>query len=399
MRTPNDLRTHAAKYMRNHFADALAEPAALNLDWPLHPPTATAAARDIKSTQDFIRAWQRWPHQEEVIYESRNWSRAGLGTNDVPTRVVLTGAARIAAAAGLEREYSTARQRAQDIAAIFPDTPDFAHTVYRTYNQWKDLSNYDLRCLGPCLTWLRANPHSGEWERAVPVEGVDGKWIGTHRRLLLALLAPFGITDLGLRRSDARLRLRYLNHAPALSDIEIPLADAATLFPDTPPRVLIVENKQTFLALPALADASPTTIAVLGSGTAAHQLQALGWLQRADITYWGDLDAAGFAILNAVRAHFPHTTSLLMDPATVTEFQHLAVPDPGDGSATLTHLTTDEQRAYRLLFTAGRLRIEQERIPFADASRAIGKILDKAEDTNDQRDTSKQSSPHPRAAS
>ena len=93
------------------------------------------------------------------------------------------------------------------------------------------------------------------------------------------------------------------------------------------------------------------------------------------ITYWGDLDAAGFAILNAVRAHFPHTTSLLMDTATVTEFQHLAVPDPGDGSATLTHLTTEEQRAYRLLFTQGRLRIEQERIPSAYASAAIQQEL------------------------
>ncbi|HCT5226094.1 TPA: hypothetical protein OT021_002130, partial [Corynebacterium striatum] len=79
--------------------------------------------------------------------------------------------------------------------------------------------------------------------------------------------------------------------------------------------------------------------------------------------------------LNAVRAHFPQTTSLLMDTTTVTEFQHLAVPDPGDGSATLTHLTTEEQRAYRLLFTQGRLRIEQERIPFADASTAIHGIL------------------------
>lgn len=375
MRTPEDLQAHAAKYLRNHFAEALAEPAALNLDWPLHPPTATAAARDISTTQDFIRAWQHWPHQEEVIYESRNWSRAGLGTNDVPTRAVLTGAARIAAAAGLMPDYNRALQRAQDIAAIFPASPDFDAAVRRTYNQWKDLSAYDLRCLGPCLTWLRANPHSGEWERAVPVEGVDGKWIGNHRRLLLTLLAPFGITDLGLRRSDARLRLRYLNHAPALSDIEIPLADAVKLFPDAPPRVLIVENKQTFLALPTLADASPTTIALLGSGTAAHQLQELDWLHRTDITYWGDLDAAGFAILNAVRAHFPHTTSLLMDPATVTAFQHLAVPDPGDGSATLTHLTTEEQRAYRLLFTAGRLRIEQERIPFAHVNAVIHATL------------------------
>ncbi|OFT47454.1 hypothetical protein HMPREF3158_04230, partial [Corynebacterium sp. HMSC06G04] len=327
------------------------------------------------ATQGFIRAWQRWPHQEEVIYESRNWSRAGLGTNDVPTRAVLTGAARIATVAGLMSDYDRALQRTQDIAAIFPDSQDFTYTVRRSYTQWKDLSAYDLKCLGPCLTWLRANPDSGEWERAVPVEGVDGKWIGTHRRLLLALLAPFGITDLGLRRSDARLRLRYLNHAPALSDIEIPLADAATLFPDTPPRVLIVENKQTFLALPTLADASPPTVALLGAGTAAHQLHALDWLNLIDITYWGDLDAAGFAILNAVRAHFPHTTSLLMDTATVTEFQHLAVPDPGDGSATLTHLTTEEQRAYRLLFTAGRLRIEQERIPFAHVNAVIHATL------------------------
>lgn len=373
MRMPKDLQVHAAKYLRNHFAEALAEPDSLHLAWPLHPPTATAAARDISSTQDFIRAWQRWPHQDEVIYETRNWSRVGLGNNDVPTRVELTGAARIATAAGLEREYSTAQQRAQDIAAIFPESPDFTHTVHRSYNQWKDLSAYDLRCLGPCLTWLRANPNSGEWERAVPVEGVDGKWIGNHRRLLLTLLAPFGITDLGLRRRDTRLRLRYLNHAPALPDIEIPLAHAAELFPDTPPRVLIVENKQTFLALPMLSDASPTTIALLGAGTAAHQLHALNWLHQADITYWGDLDAAGFAILNAVRAHFPHTTSLLMDTATVTEFQHLSVPDPGDGSAMLTHLTTEEQRAYRLLFTEGRLRIEQERIPFAHANTAIKK--------------------------
>ena len=375
MRNPNDLQAHAAAYLRKHFAQALADPDSLRVDWPLHPPTAAAAARDINATQGFIRAWQRWPHQEDVIYASRNWSRAGLGTNNIPTRITITGAERIADAAGLNAEYARAHQRALRIAAIFPDSPDFAHTVHRSYNQWKDLSAYDLRCLAPCLTWLRANPHSDEWERAVPVEGVDGKWIGNHRRLLLALLTPFGITDLGLRRSDTRLRLRYLNHAPALSDIEIPLANAATLFPHAPPRVLIVENKQTFLALPALSDASPATIALLGAGTAAHQLHALNWLHQADITYWGDLDAAGFAILNAVRAHFPHTKSLLMDTATVTEFQHLAVPDPGDGSATLTHLTTEEDRAYRLLFTEGRLRIEQERIPFANACAAINKAL------------------------
>ncbi|WP_366512206.1 DUF3322 domain-containing protein [Corynebacterium tuberculostearicum] len=55
----------------------------------------------------------------------------------------------------------------------FTRPPDLVHTVRSSYTQWKDINTYDLRCLTPCLTWLRANPDSVEWERAVPVEGVD----------------------------------------------------------------------------------------------------------------------------------------------------------------------------------------------------------------------------------
>ncbi len=60
-----------------------------------------------------------------------------------------------------------------------------------------------------------------------------------------------GTTDLGLRRSDTRVRLRYLNHAPALSDIEIPLSHAATLFPHTPPRVVSVAPVATRVRITA----------------------------------------------------------------------------------------------------------------------------------------------------
>ncbi|STC90448.1 Uncharacterised protein [Corynebacterium striatum] len=44
MRSPKDLQAHASKYLRNHFAEALADPDSVRVDWPLHPPTATAAA-------------------------------------------------------------------------------------------------------------------------------------------------------------------------------------------------------------------------------------------------------------------------------------------------------------------------------------------------------------------
>lgn len=54
-----------------------------------------------------------------------------------------------------------------------------------------------------------------------------------------------------------------------------------------------------------------------------------------------------------------------------TGFQHLAVPKPGDGSATHTQLSAEEQRAYRMLYTKGRLHIEQEQILFTHASTEI----------------------------
>ena len=238
MRIPKDLQAHATKHLRNHFAEALSSPDSFRLDWPLHPPTAATAKRDLPMTQEFIRAWQRWPHQEEIIYESRNWSRTGLGTNSVPVRVVIDGAERIASAAGMATTYSQAVQRAQKIASIFPERSDFAHTVHRAYKQWKDLSAYDLHCLEPCLNWLLTHPDSGEWERAVPVEGVDGKWIGSHRRLLLTLLSPFDITELGLRRSDARIRLRYLNQILYGSDPLEALHQQTTSVP-----VIIIRNE------------------------------------------------------------------------------------------------------------------------------------------------------------
>ena len=45
MRIPKDLQAHAAKLLRNHFAEALSSPDSLRLDWPLHPPTAATAKR------------------------------------------------------------------------------------------------------------------------------------------------------------------------------------------------------------------------------------------------------------------------------------------------------------------------------------------------------------------
>ncbi|QNE89943.1 hypothetical protein H0194_02605 [Corynebacterium incognita] len=383
MRTPSDLRAHAQSLLRKNYATALATPDELNLNWPLHPPTAQAAGKDTAATKRFITDWKRWPQAVEVTFETRRWTHQGLGTNAVPVRVTLNGAQRIAAVAGLGTEFSRLRTTAATIIDAFPDNADFATSVYKLHRQWANLHDADVTQLIACLHWLHENPNSGMWERAVPVLNVDGKWIGNHRKLLKELLAPLGVDGLGLRTTDPRLRVRFLNGSHQFPDLEVPFADAARLVPaGQRPTVLIVENKQTFLALPNYpTDTTSPIIAVFGSGYAAQHLHELPWLHNAHVGYWGDLDADGFAILNSLRSHLPNAdlSSLLMDAATVKEFTHLAVSDPQSRSPLgLNHLTDDERRAANLLFTEGGLRIEQERIPFTHAEAIITDWLDAA---------------------
>ncbi len=37
------------------------------------------------------------------------------------------------------------------------------------------------------------------------------------------------------------------------------------------------------------------------------------WLARCQVSYWGDIDTHGFAILDQLRTYIPHAHSLLMD--------------------------------------------------------------------------------------
>ena len=57
-------------------------------------------------------------------------------------------------------------------------------------------------------------------------------------------------------------------------------------------------------------------------------LAQAAWLRQCHVHYWGDIDTHGFAILDRLRAHLPHARSLLMDRATLLEFEvHWGVED------------------------------------------------------------------------
>ena len=54
-----------------------------------------------------------------------------------------------------------------------------------------------------------------------------------------------------------------------------------------------------------------------GIGNGVSLLRYVPWLGTARITYWGDLDVEGLAILSALRMMFPQAQSVFMDEAAV----------------------------------------------------------------------------------
>lgn len=340
----------------------LDEPSATSV--PLHPPTRAQVLADEAGARAFVRAWQAWQPAEEVEWATRSW--AGLGKQDVPVRVTLSGWDRIAEVAGRAGEVALARERFAVLVGLFPGWAEFRERAARSWSSWSVLSGDDFSRLCLALQWFHVKPSSGLRARAVPIEGLDTKWIAAHRGLLQRLL---GVPDLGLAEGDRLMRVRFLDGAmaPAVGLVDVAVPFGSLDLPDGL-LVIVVENKETFLALPQAPDGSGVVL-VWGSGYTAGALPELPWVRAARrVLYWGDADADGYAILNALRSRLAAdgasvpVVSVAMDVDTVERFLHLSVDDPGDATRVLPNLTDEEERARRFLVASGGKRLEQERV-------------------------------------
>lgn len=84
-----------------------------------------------------------------------------------------------------------------------------------------------------------------------------------------------------------------------------------------------------------------------------------------DVTYSGDLDTPGFAILNLLRGLVRQTASLLMDRETLLRHRERWGTESSPTRARLANLTDAEQVLYKELVEdvyAPSLRLEQERL-------------------------------------
>lgn len=231
---------------------------------------------------------------------------------------------------------------------------------------------------------LQRAPRPGCFPRELPAS-VDTKFVERHEKVLRQwldqVLPPHTIRAdeehferrYGLRYAEPHLLVRFLD--PIVQQrmgfpcdvLSLPLHTLGA-WQINGLSVIIVENKVNLLTVPR----GSYAIALGGLGNAISLLRYLPWLGVSDITYWGDLDVEGLAILSALRMVFPHARSVLMDDIAVAAWRHLAVPGTRRAQAVPPHLSQGERSAF-MACADHNLRIEQERIPQAAVVAAISR--------------------------
>jgi hypothetical protein len=343
-------------------------------DWeplavPLRGPGPAEVGERLADVQAWAAEWEQAGRGPLRVEYKRVGGRL-IGTNQIPCRAWLDDYDQT-------WEFLGTRQQIRRLTEIVEQTkaqcPRLLGWLERHPVKALDLASSWTHLLAT-VCWVDERQSAGMYVRQVDVPGVDTKFIDKHKRVLTELLdlqlAPARINaaapDLegryGFRRKPDYVRLRTAAAGAPYSELTV-RADELAAPPPGVTQAYIVENEITYLAFPL----APAAIVIFGGGYAVTVLGRLDWLVTLDLTYWGDLDTHGFAILNRLRHRFPRARSILMDRETLLAHRSQWVPEPTPTRVALDLLTPAEQSLYQALIagTYGpAVRLEQERVNF-----------------------------------
>lgn len=375
----------------------------------LSGPNSQELTERFEAARDWISELRSTP---KVRLELREFRHRVLGLCAVPDAIWLDSLDDALALIGQTREAArfvtlVASTRAQNAALL----------LWLTHRPLLalELSDAWARLLA-VVAWLQTHPRPDVYLRQVDLPGVDSKFLETHRVVLAELfdlaLPPSAIdpTAIGLSQfcrrygfkdKPLRVRLRVLDPALRLLHIHSGADDTASTLPSSDVKaqpsaadqditltqadferldwpvqhVFMTENEVNFLAFPPV----PGSVVIFGAGYGFDALAQASWLQRCPLHYWGDIDTHGLAILDQLRAHFPHAQSLLMDRATLLAHPSQWGHEPQPVLRDLPRLSAEELSLYNDLRDnrlGHQLRLEQERISFAALQRALNLLVD-----------------------
>jgi hypothetical protein len=373
----------------------------------LRRPDAKAMAQSFEAVRGWIRELDDNCRSSKGFGYEIEWADINhrqLGRNRMPSRISVRTEHDALRLIGKERAGRQFRELADVTAGKFP-----------ALSQWVSRRPFVLiehaqdwpRVLD-VLAWFRDHPQSNLYLRQVDIAGVDTKFIEARKALLSELLdivlpppnpppqagearvggagegregAPPAASPqtfeqrYGLRAKPPVIRFRVLDSRIAiagLTDLAIPASDFAAL--NLAARhVFIAENDINGLAFPDFADA----IVVFGLGYGVELLQAASWMAAAHISYWGDIDTHGFAMLDRLRGVFPNARSLLMNRETLMAHRSFWVCEHAPYRAALSRLEADEHALFDDLVydrLGEKVRLEQERVSYAFLERDLKMI-------------------------
>ncbi|QWC84586.1 hypothetical protein KLP28_13565 [Nocardioidaceae bacterium] len=377
--TPWSTPTDIARAARRRWDDGtllralVDEQPCPQIEVPLRGPRPAEIGDDLTAVRTWLSALDHG-RDEDRRYALR-WRTVGgrlVGRNELPSHAVVSTFDQAWALLGVRREVAALARvigAAGDRAAV----RDWAHSrplaaVALGAEAEQVVAAYD---------WLDARRGSGLFLRQISAPGVDTKFVEQHRGVLGAMLgvrasAAGFLADLGLQAKPEVVRVRphrSLGLPVALPDITVRADDLAALTL-SPTSCLVVENEVTFLSVPV----PESGLVIWGHGFEVDRVGRLPWLAGVPVTYWGDLDTHGFAILDRLRAWLPQTRSVLMDRDTLIEHCDRWGVEPKPTRAGLTRLTAGESEVYAELVAdvhGERLRLEQERIDWTYALGAL----------------------------
>lgn len=364
-------------------------------DEPLFPrrlslkgPSSTELAERFDAVRGWIAALRQGTHYRVTMRAVRHRI---LGANQVPDAVWVDSVDDALAMLGKKRDadrftalLASTRQRQP---AVLPWLAANGLQALQLAEHWPLL----LDVLG----WMQIHPRPAVYLRQIDLPGVHSKFVEAQRAVLAQLfdaaLAPGAIDwqasgaaafnrRYGFRDKPARIRFRMLDPALALlpgggeQDITLDGASFARLDPGAT-RVFMTENEINYLAFPAL----PGSMVLFGAGYGFDALAEAAWLRRRALFYWGDIDTHGFAILDQLRALFPHAASLLMDRATLMAHRNLWGREAQPLLRDLPRLDGAERALYDDLrdnAIAPALRLEQEKIGYGRVEAALRGAVD-----------------------
>lgn len=358
------------------------------------PPASDALKRNYVGVKGWIAELRA--ASKEVLgrgyslrYDESN--HRGLGRQSVPARIVVETLEDCLFLADREDEGRRFESLAAKALGAEPGLRPFLMRRPSFVLEHAD----DLDGLLAVCDYFMKHPKTDLFLRQLSIPGVDTKFIEARRGLLAEMLeclapAPEGGLEgagpkkralerrFGLRYEPPSVRFRLLDPGMALAglrDLTVPLPEFQRL-DLTLERVFVVENKVSGLCFPD----APKSAVIFGMGYGVESLGGVEWLRPLDMRYWGDIDTHGFAILSALRSHFPDLKSLMMDQDTLLKFKDLrsVEADSERFLGDLKHLSTQEAAVFEGLKADrwGRsVRLEQERVSDAHIRGQLGALI------------------------